>query len=280
MLYVISGENHYINNYINNQTNHVKSNVNNNSVPCFMDNYKSQNSIAEYLNYNKIQDTSKDVPQGSPSKPEGMDQETYDLLCEMIGYDRNERGSGKVVSMLPAADEDVMGRDMGCDFSSELGYYYELKYTDDSTTENPCVIAEGYDENGNIFREKININDIDLNNATRTEITAFMAHNKLTTSSATLHWGAVYPINSNHGVHEKVNAFGLIQGQIDHNIKVGPMAAKNLREMLAFQQQFQEAANEHGQVATSSSTQIADNCPSYLKYSYSVLSYNNYMMKS
>ena len=40
------------------------------------------------------------------------------------------------------------------------GLSFYIKYAEESTEDNPVVIAKGVDENGKEFEEKININDI------------------------------------------------------------------------------------------------------------------------
>ena len=39
------------------------------------------------------------------------------------------------------------------------GLSFYIKYAEESTEDNPVVIAKGVDENGKEFEEKININD-------------------------------------------------------------------------------------------------------------------------
>ena len=41
-----------------------------------------------------------------------------------------------------------------------------FKYADDSTDENPVVLAKGVDENGKEFEQRIYINDVNPSNAT------------------------------------------------------------------------------------------------------------------
>ena len=53
------------------------------------------------------------------------------------------------------------------------GLSFYIKYAEESTDDNPVVIAKGIDENGKEFEEKININDIDLRNASYVEMSAF-----------------------------------------------------------------------------------------------------------
>ena len=57
---------------------------------------------------------------------------------------------------------------------TELSFY--IKYAEESTEDNPVVIAKGVDENGKKFEEKININDINLRNASYVEMSALEAY--------------------------------------------------------------------------------------------------------
>ena len=56
--------------------------------------------------------------------------------------------------------------------------YYHIYYTEESTEENPIVLAEGVDETGNEFRFEIRINDINPENASFVEMEALMRHRK------------------------------------------------------------------------------------------------------
>lgn len=53
-----------------------------------------------------------------------------------------------------------------------MGLSYSIRYADDSTAEDPTVIAKGVDENGEEFEQTIHINDIDPRNATIIEMHA------------------------------------------------------------------------------------------------------------
>ena len=59
------------------------------------------------------------------------------------------------------------------------GLSYCLKYADDSTDENPVVLAKGVDENGKEFEQRIYINDVNPSNATVVEMRALEAHYKV-----------------------------------------------------------------------------------------------------
>lgn len=62
--------------------------------------------------------------------------------------------------------------------ADNLGRQYALNYAEDSTDENPIVIAKGNDEYGRQFEEKIYVNDIDLNHASYLEMAALAVHTK------------------------------------------------------------------------------------------------------
>ena len=59
------------------------------------------------------------------------------------------------------------------------GLSYCLKYADDSTDENPVVLAKGVDENGKEFEQRIYINDVNPSSATVVEMRALEAHYKV-----------------------------------------------------------------------------------------------------
>ena len=54
-----------------------------------------------------------------------------------------------------------------------------LNMRDDSTDENPVVLAKGVDENGKEFEQRIYINDVNPSNATVVEMRALEAHYKV-----------------------------------------------------------------------------------------------------
>ena len=56
------------------------------------------------------------------------------------------------------------------------GLSFYIKYAEESTEDNPVVIAKGVDENGKEFEEKININDINLRNASYVEMRCLEAY--------------------------------------------------------------------------------------------------------
>ena len=56
------------------------------------------------------------------------------------------------------------------------GLSFYLKYAEDSTEENPVIIAKGIDERGNEFEQRINVKDINPSYATIVEMRALEAY--------------------------------------------------------------------------------------------------------
>lgn len=56
------------------------------------------------------------------------------------------------------------------------GLSYRIDYAENSTEENPIMIATGVDENGNRFQQELVINNIDPRNATIVEFRALEAY--------------------------------------------------------------------------------------------------------
>ena len=74
------------------------------------------------------------------------------------------------------------GNNMKAPASAEKTFYTAETpkvYQDDSTDENPVVLAKGVDENGKEFEQRIYINDVDPSSATVVEMRALEAHYKV-----------------------------------------------------------------------------------------------------
>ena len=56
------------------------------------------------------------------------------------------------------------------------GLSYYLKYAEDSTEDDPTIIAKGVDENGDEFEKTIHINEVNPKSATVVEMRALEAH--------------------------------------------------------------------------------------------------------
>ena len=65
-------------------------------------------------------------------------------------------------------------------YTAETPKVYQIFTTDnDSTDENPVVLAKGVDENGKEFEQRIYINDVDPSTATVVEMRALEAYQKV-----------------------------------------------------------------------------------------------------
>lgn len=62
------------------------------------------------------------------------------------------------------------------EFSPVTGQELHMKYDDSSTEEDPVMLVEGKDIQGNDFVKKIHLKDVDPKNATPAEITALRTH--------------------------------------------------------------------------------------------------------
>lgn len=62
------------------------------------------------------------------------------------------------------------------EFSPVTGQELHMKYDDSSTEEDPVMLVEGKDIQGNDFVKKIHLNDVDPGNATPAEMTALRVH--------------------------------------------------------------------------------------------------------
>ena len=56
------------------------------------------------------------------------------------------------------------------------GLSFYLKYAENSTEDDPTVVAKGVDENGNEFEQTIHINEVNPRNASLVEMTALESY--------------------------------------------------------------------------------------------------------
>ena len=81
----------------------------------------------------------------------------------------NVAGTPKVYNIF--SDEDMIWTG-----GNGTGLSYYLKYAEDSTEDDPTIIAKGVDENGNEFEKTIHINEVNPKSATVVEMRALEAH--------------------------------------------------------------------------------------------------------
>ena len=70
----------------------------------------------------------------------------------------------------------MMGDDMLYSGGNGTGLSFYIKYAEDSTQDDPTMIAKGVDENGDEFEQTIHINKVNPKCATVVEMRALEAH--------------------------------------------------------------------------------------------------------
>ena len=107
------------------------------------------------------------IGSGVQSAPEVFGKRQNNSKTSAVG---NEEFSQTSVKVYLKTDDMLFSGGNG------TGLSFYIKYAEESTEDNPVVIAKGVDENGKEFEEKININDIDLRNASYVEMSALEAY--------------------------------------------------------------------------------------------------------
>lgn len=107
------------------------------------------------------------IGSGVQSAPEVFGKRQNNSKTSAVG---NEELSQTAVKVYLKTDDMLFSGGNG------TGLSFYIKYAEESTEDNPVVIAKGVDENGKEFEEKININDIDLRNASYVEMSALEAY--------------------------------------------------------------------------------------------------------
>ncbi len=116
----------------------------------------------------------------------------------------NVAGTPKVYNIF--TDEDMLWTG-----GNGTGLSYYLKYAEDSTEDDPTIIAKGVDENGNEFEKTIHINQINPKSATVVEMRALEAHTGIKKlggfTSRPLETGAM-------GLNDRMDFMDMFQKQI------------------------------------------------------------------
>lgn len=103
------------------------------------------------------------------------------------------------------------------------GLSFYIKYAEDSTEDDPTVIAKGVDENGQEFEQKIHINRINPQYATIVEMRALEAHLGVDKNGGL---SSLPPESGNMGLHERRNFIDMFRQQIrDMNLLMEKKAA-------------------------------------------------------
>lgn len=116
------------------------------------------------------------------------------------------------------------------------GLSFYIKYAEDSTEDDPTVIAKGVDENGQEFERKIHINRINPQYATVVEMRALEAYLGVDKNGGL---SSLPPESGNMGLNERRNFIKMFQQQIkDMNLLMEKKAAAyyqySMQEYLKF----------------------------------------------
>lgn len=104
---------------------------------------------------------------------------------QVNNYNKNISGSAKKDFNINKNQSVDVGRnaivymktdDMLYSGGNGTGLSFTVKYAENSSKENPVVIAKGVDENRNEFEQTFNLNDIDMTNASTVEMKALEGH--------------------------------------------------------------------------------------------------------
>lgn len=91
-------------------------------------------------------------------------------------YNTQSNTNGKVFNNTRPKQVYMMTDDMLYSGGNGTGLSFYIKYADESTEDNPIVVAKGVDENGKEFEQKISNNDINPSNASIVEMRALESH--------------------------------------------------------------------------------------------------------
>ena len=112
----------------------------------------------------------------------------------------------------PKVHQIYMEEDMLWSGGNGTGLSYYLKYAENSTEDDPIVIAKGVDENGDEFEQTIHINKVNPKCATVVEMRALEAHTGVKKlggfTSLPLETGAM-------GLNDRTDFMDLFQNQIN-----------------------------------------------------------------
>ena len=119
--------------------------------------------------------------------------------------DRMAGGANKVYQVYLQTDDMLYSGGNG------TGLSFYIKYAEESTEEDPVVVAKGVDEYGEEFEQTIHINKINPNYATIVEMRALEAHTGVEKQNG---FTSLPMETGNMGLHERRNFMDMFQKQI------------------------------------------------------------------
>lgn len=138
---------------------------------------------------------------------------------------------------------------------SGLSFY--IKYAEESTRENPIVIAKGVDENGKEFEQTIRINDINPRSATVVEMHALEAYLGVDKSGG-LTSLPHDPFRGAMGLYDRADFIDLFQNSVrDMNTLGRRELASHYRYSLQMYWDFMQEKGKNGSVSTDMNSPFA-----------------------
>ncbi len=174
----------------------------------------------------------------------------YSVKNKVSDSDFSKVMSSQLESALPGEKRATLtgGQPLADGVFPTIGITYKIATADNYTEEDPVVVVEGTDENGNAFKQFININDVNPYSATLMEMEA------LSLVSQDENYGEVFGLmltavgEENMGVNDKLNWVAVAKkgvwqyGQL--NDPIADATVKRLQDWLDSISEFWE---EHGE---------------------------------
>ncbi|ONI46495.1 hypothetical protein AN642_03035 [Epulopiscium sp. SCG-B10WGA-EpuloA2] len=212
--------------------------------------------------------------------PNGMTQQRYDAIKAAADMAQTAAvGGAPHLFVYPVGEGDCLDGFSGTVFGTNDVYSAHFSYAEHSTPENPCIVAEGFDEDGNVFLEEIYINEIDLANANMLELTALMDYMGLQDKNA----HSLLFNTSGHGIRDKVNVYEMAKEQYEYTKQFSPELKETINKYESIINAMERHSESNGfQLVDSSKSNyrapaMTPHTPSYIKQAYYKLSYNNYL---
>lgn len=150
-------------------------------------------------------------------------QKPFNSKVEAESEVRNEKGTGALERVREYAFSETIRDEYITSIANGTGLCFDLYYEYGSSTDNPTVIAKGFDEHGNRFEQKFSILDIDPSNASYVEMKAWVSYYKPDKDGSF----RLTPNASSMGLNDRANFVNMFEQYIADNIKIGEYDTAN-----------------------------------------------------
>ena len=158
------------------------------------------------ISFNASQFTT--MPRGN-----SYNKNTFDSIKNDLGMNKNHAFGNKQNYIIYEKTDDMIYSG-----GSGNGMSFTVKYVENSSEENPIVLAKGMDENGKEFEQTFNLKDIDMTNASKVEMKALENHLKLVKGNSL----STLPMKTSRmGLGDKSDFIGMFENSIKEQITLG-----------------------------------------------------------